>query len=87
MLAFTFQTVNPGGFVAHAFTVPAAHLEEARDMARAWAASLVEGGPDGKDWTGWSLEILDGFGRCRSSLPLRDSRGAAPAGSSSEIAA
>ena len=87
MLAFTFQTVNPGGFVAHAFTVPAAHLEQARDMARAWAASLVAGAPDGKDWTGWSLEILDGFGRCRSSIPLRGSRGAAPADPSPDIAA
>ncbi len=87
MLAFTFQTVNPGGFAVHAFTVPAAHLDDAREMARTWAASLVEGGPDGKDWTGWSLEILDGLGRRRSQIPLRGSSGAAPAESSSEIAA
>ncbi len=73
MLAFTFQTVNPKGSVAHAFTVPAAHLDEAHAMARLWATSLVEGGPQGKDWTGWSLEVLDGFGRCRLSIPMRAS--------------
>ena len=71
MLAFTFQTVDPKGSVVHAFTVPAAHLDEARAMAQRWATSLVEGGPEGKDWSGWSLKVLDGFGRCRMSILMQ----------------
>ena len=70
MPSFTFQSVNPRGVVVHAFTVPAAHLDEAYALARGWATSLTEGGPEGKDWSGWSIEILDGFGRCRSSVPM-----------------
>ncbi len=54
----------------HAFTVPAAHLDEAYALARGWATSLTEGGPEGKDWSGWKVEILDGFGRCQSSVSM-----------------
>ena len=70
MSSFTFQAVNPKGAVVHAFTVPAAHLDEAHALARRWATSLVKGGPGGKHWSGWSVEILDSFGRCRSSVPI-----------------
>jgi hypothetical protein len=70
MLAFTFQTVSPNGSVVHAFTVPAAHLDEARATAQHWAKGLIEGGPEGKDWSGWCLEVLDGFGRCQMSIPM-----------------
>ena len=70
MPSFTFQSVNPRGAVVHAFTVPAAHLDEAHALARRWAASLMEGGPEGKDWSGWSVEVLDLFGRCLLSVPI-----------------
>ena len=63
MPSFTFQAVNPRGVVVHAFTVPAAHLGEAHVLAHRWATSLMEGGPQGKDWSGWSVEILALFGR------------------------
>ena len=87
MFAFTFQTVNPEGSVVHAFTVPAAHIDEAHATARLWATSLVEGAPEGKDWSGWCLEVLDGFGRCRMSIPMGDSSGTQPTDSSPEMAA
>ena len=70
MPSFMFQTVSPKGAVLHAFTVPAAHLDEAHTLARLWARSLIEGGPEGKHWSGWRVEILDGLGQCRSSVPM-----------------
>ena len=70
MQTFTLQSVNPDGFIVHAITVPAAHLGEAKDLACRLAASLVEGGPDGKDWGGWSVDVLDLYGRCRASVPV-----------------
>ena len=70
MQTYTLQSVNPKGSVVHAFTVPAAHLDEAQALACHLAASLVEGGPDGKDWSGWSVEVLDFFGRCRSRVAV-----------------
>ncbi len=30
----------------------------------------MEGGPEGKDWLGWSVEILDPFGRYQLSVPM-----------------
>jgi hypothetical protein len=62
MLAFTPQTVASRNSVVHAFTVPAARLAEARATAQHWATGLVESGSHGKNWSGWSLEVLDAFG-------------------------
>ena len=70
MPSFTFQSVNPRGVVVHAFTVPVAQFHEAHALARQLATSLMEGGPEGKDWSGWKVEILDGFGRCQSSVSM-----------------
>ena len=70
MQTFMLQSVNPKGFVVHAFTVPAAHLDEAQALACRLATSLVEGSPDGKDWSGWSVEVLDLFGRCRARVAM-----------------
>ncbi len=70
METFTLQSVNPEGLVVHALTVPAAHINEAQDLARCLATSLVEGGPDGKDWSGWSVEVLDIFGRPRARVAM-----------------
>ena len=70
MLAYTFQTVNPRGAIVHAISVPAGHLIEAHTLARRFAMSLVEGGPEGKSWSGWAVEILDPFGRYVLSVPV-----------------
>ena len=70
MPSFTCQSANPRGAVMHTFTVPAAHLGEAHALARRWAASLVAGSPEGKDWSGWSVEVLDLFGRYLLSVPM-----------------
>ena len=70
MQTFMLQSVNPKGFVVHAFTVPATHLDEAQALACRFAASLVAGGPDGKDWSGWSVEVLDLFGRYQTRVAM-----------------
>jgi hypothetical protein len=70
MQTFTLQSVDPKGFVVHALTVPAAHLSEAQDLARRLAASLIVGGPNGKDWSGWAVEVLDLLGRCRARVAM-----------------
>ena len=73
MLAYTFHTVNPRGAIVHATGMPAGHLIEAFTLARRLAASLVDGGPEGKDWNGWAVEILDPFGRYVLSVPVSTS--------------
>ena len=84
---FVFQSVNPGGAVVHAVPRPAADLIEAHALARRFAASLVEAAPEGKDSSGWSVEILDPFGRYALSVPMRSSSPAEPSGSSPDMAA
>ena len=87
MFDFTLQSINPKGAVVHAIGVNAAHLIEAHALARRFAESLVEGAPEGKDWSGWSVEILDPFGRYALSVPMPASSRATPTDSSPDLAA
>lgn len=86
MPEFILQSVNPKGAVVHAVGVPSAGLIEAQALARRFAASLVEAGPEGKNWSGWSVEILDPFGRYALSVPV-PAASPKPADSSSDMAA
>ncbi len=70
MMDFGLRSVNPRGTVVHAFGVRAVNLTEAYRIARRFAASLVAGAPEGKDWTGWCIDILDGSGERQISLPM-----------------
>lgn len=87
MLDFTLQSVNPRGVIVHEISVPSSDLIEAHALARRFAASLVEAAPEGKNWSGWSVEILDPFGRYALSVPMPTSSPAEVTGSSPEIAA
>ena len=73
MADFILQSVNPGGAIVNAINVPLDDLIEAHALARRFAASLVEAAPDGKSWSGWSVELLDPFGRYALSVPLLSS--------------
>jgi hypothetical protein len=84
---FTLQTVNPRGAVEQTISVPASDIIEAHALARRFAASLVDAGPEGKNWSGWSIEILDPFGRYSLSVPLPTSSRPRQTASLSDIAA
>lgn len=78
-MQFSFRSVNPRGDVLHSFGFGAADLNEAYAVARRFAASLVAGAPEGKDWSSWSIDVLDGVGRHQISLPMADARSRTPA--------
>jgi hypothetical protein len=78
-MQFSFRSVNARGAVLHSFGFWAADLTEAYAVARHFAASIVAGAPEGKDWTGWCVDILDGIGRHQISLPMIDAQPDAPA--------
>lgn len=74
MDGFSLQSVNPRGRIVHAFGIRASDLTEAHRLAVRFASSLVAGAPEGKEWTGWCIDILDGSGRHQISVPMAEAR-------------
>ena len=70
MADYRFRSVRPDGLIVHELGAETMDLAGAEAHACKLARGLILAAPEGKDWSGWYVDVLDIFGRWLLRIPF-----------------